>query len=215
MKTLKANSLTFLIKEPQDQPALHTVFYFSLSAEDSLSLSPFCHPVDNLLKKGVRVISTTLPHHENNARPYGIQEIWEKDKHRLRQFIKQLQLSVKELKKHYPPPYGAMGLSRGAFIALHLASECTEVTTICCFAPMLSLKDDLELSLPTLDSKLLSKTIHIYIGDNDTLVNTSKVIAFGHKIKAKVTLYPSIGRNGHGTPDEQFEEGATWLWINL
>ncbi len=215
MKTLSTNSLTFFVKEPEDRPALHTVFYFSLSAEDSLSLPPFCNPVDSLIKKGVRVISTTLPHHEDNARPYGIQELWQKDKHILKAFIKTLQKSIEEIKKHYPPPYGAMGLSRGAFIALHLSSECNDIPTICCFAPMLSLKDDLELSLPTLTPKLLSKNISIFIGDNDTLVNTSKVIAFAHEIGAKVTLYPSIGRGGHGTPDEQFEKGAAWLLMNL
>ena len=215
MKTFNANALTFLVKEPKDRPALNTVFYFSLSAEDSLSLPPFSNPVDSLIRKGVRVISTTLPHHEGNAKPYGIQELWQKDKHTLKTFIKRLMESMEEIKKHYPPPYGAMGLSRGAFIALHLASESKDVTTICCFAPMLSLKDDLDLSVPTLAPKLLSKNIHIFIGDNDTLVNTSKVIAFGHEVGAKITLYPSIGRGGHGTPDEQFEEGATWLSMNL
>jgi len=215
MKTFSTNSLTFFVKEPKEHPAVSTIFYFSLSAEDSLSLSPFCHPVDSLLKKGISVISTTLPHHEDNARPYGIQEIWGKDKHILKEFIERLQESIEEIKKHYSPPFGAMGLSRGSFIALHLASQCKDISSICCFAPMLSLKDDLDLSLPTLASKLLSKNIHIFIGDNDTLVNTNKVIAFGHEINAKITLYPSIGRNGHGTPDERFEEGAAWLSMNL
>jgi predicted esterase len=215
MKMFSANSLTFFVKEPTDRPAKGTIFYFSLSAEDSLSLPPFCHPVDSLLKQGISVISTTLPHHEDNARPYGISELWQKDKHILKEFIERLQKSIEEIKKQYSPPFGAMGLSRGAFIALHLASECKDIYSICCFAPMLSLKDDLDLSLPTLVSKLLSKNIHIFIGDNDTLVNTSKVIAFGHEIEAKVTVYPSIGRSGHGTPDEQFEKGATWLSMNL
>lgn len=215
MNTLQTSHLTFLCREPKT-PATKTVFFFSLSAENSLTLPPFCHPVDSLLKNGIRVISTTLPNHENNARPYGIQEIWKRDVDALTNFISALAAGIKELTTKFPPPYGVMGISRGAFISLHIASMLEEVTTAVCFAPMLTLGGAPQLSTLNLAPKLHGTRTHFFVGDNDTLIGTDNVIALQKSVKhSDIEIYPSIGRGGHGTPDEIFNKGSTWMIKNL
>lgn len=223
MKSIKTKKLTFYYKEPENQPPVHTVFFFSLSAQDSLTLPPFCHPVDTLIKNGIRVVSVTLPGHENNARPYGIQEIWLKEKEELKQFLTDLTEGIKELSSKFPPPYGAMGISRGSFIALLMAAELKEITTITCFAPLLYLKGEKELSATEKTQALASKKIHFFVGDADTLIGTNNVVTFCQKLSAislkegaiKIKISPSIGRHGHGTSDTIFTEGALWLASNL
>ncbi len=216
MKTLKTSHLSFLCKEPVSA-AKKTVFFFSLSDQDSLSLPPFCHPVDTLVAEGICVISTTLPGHENNARPYNIQEIWQNDLLGLSSFISHLSLGIKELKEQFPPPFGVMGISRGAFIALHMCSMLDEVTTAVCFAPMLSIGTNQELSAGNLLSKLENKKIHFFIGDNDIIVGTENVVRMQHSLQtnSEILVSPSIGRGGHGTSDEIFHKGALWMIKNL
>lgn len=202
-----------------------TVFFFSLSASDSLNLSPFCHPVDTLLDNGLHVISTTLPDHENNNRPYPISDIWGGKTNTIEQFLNDLQTSILEISSIFPPPYGAMGISRGGFIALHLASMMKEISSVCCFSPMLSVKE--KLSIFPIKKHLTTKKIHFFVGHNDTLINTKDVINLSHEITSlaqekkqhnvniQTTIFPSIGRHGHGTPDPIFQQGAQWITNNL
>jgi dienelactone hydrolase len=223
LKTIETKKLTFYYKEPENQAIKHTVFFFSLSAEDSLTLAPFCRPVDTLIENGVRVVSVTLPGHENNARPYGIQEIWLKEKETLKTFLKDLKEGIVELTKHFPPPYGAMGISRGAFIALLMATQLKEITAITCFAPLLYLKGEKDLSVLKKIPELTSKKIHFFVGDTDTLIGTKNVIKLHHDLQEisqdkeafEIKISPAIGRYGHGTSDDIFKEGALWLAKSL
>jgi esterase FrsA len=52
------------IGPPLEEGPLPTVFYFALSAEDSLHLSPFNQPALSLLPFNIRVFSITLPGHD-------------------------------------------------------------------------------------------------------------------------------------------------------
>lgn len=219
MKTIETKKLTFYYREPKNTPAKKTVFFFSLSAQDSLTLSPFCHPVETLLENGVRVISVTLPNHENGARPYGIQKIWLEEKETLKTFLQDLAESIEELKQHFSPPFGAMGISRGSFIALFMASLLKDITTITCFAPLLYLKGEEDLSILEKLPLLVDKKIYFLVGDQDTLIGTKNVIKIQKDLEAlsenknafQIKISPSIGRHGHGTSDEVFTEGAAWL----
>lgn len=227
MKTIKTSTLSFSYKEPLKGPAKKTVFYFSLSADNSLNLSPFCHPVNILLQQGVRVVSVTLPCHEENARPYNIQELWGREKELLIKFLQDLKTGIKELTKEFATPFGVMGLSRGSLIALHLLADIKEISAAVCFAPLLTLKDTNELSTTDLIPKLASKKVHFFVGDMDTLIGTENVKHFSsalrsfchrhntHDTNIQTKISPSIGRFGHGTSDANFEEGALWLSVNL
>jgi hypothetical protein len=196
------------------------VFFFSLSAENSLTLPPFCHPVDTLLDQGVRVVSITLPSHENNKRPLHIQQLWLEQIDQIETFIENLSSGVKELTKIFPPPYGAMGISRGAFIALHLCAMLEDITSLVAFAPMLNLGEEKKLSVFSLIPKLANKKIHFFVGHKDTTIITEQVILLTNNIIEEskwlnpnllLKIYPSIGRNGHGTPDSIFTQGAQWM----
>ena len=220
MKTIQSGSLTFHYKEPTSLPVIKTVFFFALSAENSLSLSPFSNPVDTLLKEGIRVVSITLPDHQENNRPLLIQKLWAEKIDHMEEFLSTLASGVKELTNHFPPPYGAMGISRGAFIALHLSAAVAEVTSVVGFAPLLSLLERERLSTFSLIPKLLGKNIHFFVGHNDTSIGTENVISLTTKIIEEnesknpnifLKIYPSIGRNGHGTTDNIFTEGAKWM----
>ncbi|MCH9617489.1 MAG: hypothetical protein SP1CHLAM9_08030 [Chlamydiia bacterium] len=223
MKKIETKKLTFYYKEPKDRAIIHTVFFFSLSAEDSLTFPPFCRPVDTLIENGIRVISVTLPGHEKGARPYGIQEIWLREKQTLKTFLQDLKEGIKELTQHFAPPYGAMGISRGAFIALLMAAELKEITTITCFAPLLYLKGEKDLSALEKKSALCTKKIHFFVGDKDTLIGTDTVITLHQDLQKmsqkndvhQIKISPAIGRHGHGTSDEIFKEGALWLANHL
>jgi hypothetical protein len=224
MKTIKSSSLTFHYKEPTSLPSTKTVFFFALSAENSLTLPPFCNPVDTLLKEGVRVVSITLPDHQENSRPLLIQKLWAEKIDALEEFLSDLAAGVKELTNHFPPPYGAMGISRGAFIALHLTSILPEITSVVGFAPLLFLLDKERLSTFSLIPKLAEKNIHFFVGHNDTSIGTENVISLTTKIIEEnesknpnifLKIYPSIGRNGHGTTNSIFTEGAKWMKSTL
>lgn len=221
VKEIKCDQITFHVKEPKTSPT-KTALFFALSAHDSLNLPPFCHPVDSLLKMGVRVVSVTLPNHENNERDYGIQEIWKKDKPRLRKFLEDLSQGVHKLTEIFPPPYGALGISRGGFISLHLAARCKDVTTVVGFAPMLSLNEEDEFCVDRLVSDLKGKKIHFYVGDDDKIIGTENVIKLKKALSEndkdgtiELSISPSIGRGGHGTSDPIFNEGVQWLMNQL
>tara|TARA_A100001015_G_scaffold321295_1_gene451284 strand:+ start:585 stop:1268 length:684 start_codon:yes stop_codon:yes gene_type:complete len=223
LRTIRANNLEFLIKEPAViKEDCKTVFFFALSAQDSLILPPFCNSVDNLIKAGTRVISTTLPCHENNQRPYNIKQLWLEKDEVITTFITDLAVAIKELTEIFPPPYGIMGISRGCLISLHLASTLPEITSIVCFAPLLSLSPSHKLSTDQLINSLANKNIYFFVGHNDSLIGTNNVIQFNNNLievcqnskinpNIQTKLSPSIGRHGHGTSDEIFHEGALWL----
>ncbi|MCH9811710.1 dienelactone hydrolase family protein [bacterium] len=213
MKKIDTSTLSFSVREPKDGKASSTVFFFALSAHDTLSLPPFCHPADILVENGARVISTTLPDHEENTRPYGIQEIWEKKIPALGQFIEDLCTGIKELMERFEGPFGAMGISRGAFIAMHAASKIEQIEKVCCFAPMLQVGKENSLSIDSIKEKLEKTQIFFFVGDNDTLIGTKNVEAL-HRFLEKSSLLkisPSIGRHGHGTSNENFTKGALWI----
>jgi len=217
VKDLKTHSLTFLVREPKEVKATKTVFFFALSAKDSLFLPPFCHPVDTLLKMGVRVISTTLPFHENNEREYGIDTIWHEGKERLSTFLDHLVKSIDEIKEKYPGPFGAMGISRGGFISLHLAARCPDIKAVCAFAPMLKVKDLEEFDLFNKTEDLKETNIALFVGHNDIAIGTEQVIQLQKELLEKnkhgkivTKISPSIGHRGHGTSDPIFHEGVMW-----
>lgn len=170
---------------------LPALFYFALSAEDSLSLDPFNQSVVYLSKLPMRIFSLTLPGHENNLPRTHALDVWAKEiasgHNVIAEFIAKLKLTVTTLLNEgflIPGKLAVSGLSRGAFIATHAAAEISEFHWILGFAPLIKpafAKEFQEitdlplvnaLSLENLVSKLTDRHLRFYIGNLDTLVGT-------------------------------------------
>ncbi len=200
-----------------------TCLYFSLSGEESLTAPPFCNPAHILLNKGFRVISATLPDHENNERPQNMSVVWGDHPEKLENFFDNMSRAIESISPQCDGPIAALGLSRGGFVATHLAARSKSIQTVIGYAPLTALRGAPEMDLSNLANLVKHKKIHYTIGHNDTLVETPRVITTissfidaldpKERASASITLSitPSIGKYGHGTSDATFVEGISWI----
>lgn len=200
-----------------------TLFYFSLSAEDSLLTEPFCSPARLLAERNWRIISATMPGHEGNARPLNIRQIWQERSSDLKQFLNDLTCAVKEILPSVEGTLATAGLSRGALIAAHLAASLETIDAFIGYAPLTFLPGMPELDLIHLAPSLKRKRVFMTVGHHDTMIETSRVIqthaAWTHDLGAKarqecahsLLIVPSIGKEGHGTAETTFVKGIEWL----
>lgn len=226
-----------------DHGPLPSLFYFAISGPDSLCLDPFNQPVQFLQGKMIRVFSMTLPGHENDLPATGAMKIWAEDMAKGRDcvsdFLDSLQLAVDfAIREKFADPtkLATAGLSRGAFIAAHLAARDERFRHLTCFAPMTRLAKIKEfahmqnnelanrLDLTHLGASLSDRHIQLYIGNEDTRVGTQECFDFAmsmvkHKktraAQVELQIYPSIGQSGHGTPPEIFKQGVDWISSHL
>lgn len=129
----------------------------------------------------------------------------------------------------------ASGLSRGAFLASLLAAKNPAISHVLGFAPLVDLAFAKEFAPlkghPIMEpyhlkhsvDQLYNRHIRFYIGNHDERVETRESFEFiyacskkahSHRIRSaplELTVYPSIGHKGHGTPDEIFLSGAKWI----
>jgi predicted esterase len=192
-------SFTYL-GPPLDQGPLPALFYFSLSAEDSLTLAPFNTPVTyltHLLHDNLRIFSMTIPGHENNlpkekAIEYWIQKIRE-GVDPIFPFIRQICDVIDYLLNQQVIVEDKIvfsGLSRGGYIATLVAAKHQACNTVLGFAPLTEINpskglEDLidnplamSLSLPTYLENLIHTKIRYYIGNRDTRVGTKLAFEF-------------------------------------
>ena len=231
--------LLSMIGPPHQAGPLPALFYFSLSARDSLLTDPYCQPVVALKEKALRIFSLDLPEHEGGKSPFTALERWalalKKDTSFLTDCIEQILKATEFLfaagwaSGHQ---IGVMGLSRGALIATLAAGHCEKIGPILGFAPLTRLSENSEcqgialaktFDLDPIISQLIGKPLRFYIGNRDLRVSTERCFHFihtltessyTHKIRSpqvELRIFPSIGYLGHGTPPEIFNEGATWL----
>lgn len=221
---------------------LPAFFYFSLSGEESLTLDPYNQPVTFLAEKRLRVFSLTLPAHGKDFNNYQAMKLWAQDIAQGHDFVtpfvghcRQVIAFLIEIGYIDPAHLGIGGLSRGGFLAAHVAAEEPLVKIVLGFAPLTQLEaleefkflshDPLveRLSLLPLADKLAHKAMRFYIGNRDTCVGTRTCFdcfqsfaeaAYKHKYRPPpmdLIIYPSIGQKGHGTPPEIFQSGAAWV----
>jgi len=226
---------------PLSMGPLPSLFYFSLSGMESLTLAPYNHPVALLDKSLIRIFSLTLPGHETgldhqNAMSYWAHHIDQNDDI-IHNFVISCTQAIDFLvQKNYihNDHIAVAGLSRGSFIAAHVAAHDERIKTILGFAPLTNLLDLHEfqestsplaqnLSLHSLVDRLLHKTLRFYIGNHDTRVNTHSCYTFiealteamykqrHRSLPVELIIYPSVGHKGHGTPPHIFHEGSLWL----
>ncbi len=180
---------------------LPALFYFSLSAEDSLCLDPFNQPVDYLASLPMRIFSMTLPGHENYLPPTDALNIWASEiasgSDVITKFVGQIKQAVDALTAQgalLPGQLAVAGLSRGAFVAAHAAAFIPEFRFILGFAPLtkpsaakefqnISSHPTVEsLSLENLADKLIDRSLRFYIGNLDTRVGTRNCFDFIEKL---------------------------------
>lgn len=227
--------------EAGTQPA---VIYFALSAHMSLFVDPFNQPVLRLCQQGIRVFSWDLPFHEAEKDPHDAMRQWEQEFKNCPSFIdKFIDQSLENI--HYlieqgfvnPSRLAVAGLSRGGFMAAHLAAREKRIKTVVGFAPLTEPKfledsqsssnNDQKITLTSLVHHLLHTRLRFYIGNHDTRVSTDACYhfiqalttsAFNQGIRSPLTeliIYPSIGYKGHGTPPFIFHDGADWITKHL
>ncbi|HSX10327.1 MAG TPA: prolyl oligopeptidase family serine peptidase [Chlamydiales bacterium] len=219
-----------------DHGPLPSLFYFAISGPDSLTLDPFNQPVQFLGGKMVRIFSMTLPGHEANLPASGAMSIWAEEQGKgIDPFLDSVQLAVDfAIREKFADPskLGAAGLSRGAFIAAHLAARDERFRFLLGFAPLTRLSKLKEfahltenpfvnnLDLIHLAKALGDRHVRLYIGNHDTRVGTRECFDFAmalvdHKSartsQVELIIGPSIGHMGHGTSPEVFQQGAHWL----
>lgn len=227
----------------REKGPLPAVFYFALSAEESLCQDPYNQPALALVEKfSLRVFSITLPFHGDNYSPLDAMTHWAQENtadptffpkffHLCSQHIAQLEQQGLII----PGSIGFMGLSRGGFVALHVAallqSKYPPIPLVG-FAPVTNINllkefrqspTHSDLSLDLLIPQLYKNPCKFYIGNHDTRVSTASAFSFlqqmvHHALSQKVrspniemTMTPSIGRDGHGTSPQAFFSGASWI----
>jgi len=235
-----SSALSFsFIGPPLSKGPLPAVFYFALSAKDSLETDPFNQPARFLASDEIRIFSVTLPEHEEGKKPEKAIDAWAERMRGgdlvLAPFFKEVQDGIESLLHENviaKEKLGFMGLSRGVFVAAHVAAKLPFVSLLLGFAPLTSLgfaKEFREgpavadLDLIHLAPKLCDRTLRFYIGNTDTRVGTNQTFDFvlelakeakERRIRSapiELIVGPSIGFQGHGTGPHVFEEGANWI----
>lgn len=231
---------------PKETGPLPTVIYFGLSLQESLTTDPFNQPVVYLQNFPVRILSLNLPAHGPNLNALDAMYVWAKEissgNDIISSFIDQCIYAINTLierKLILREKIGVMGLSRGGFIAAHLALKFPQLRAIVGFAPMTTLTSIKEfnsldqsslvqtLNLQNHLSGLCDKTMRFYIGNRDTRVSTDECYTLVRKLAdtafeqglrsppIEMIISPSIGHMGHGTPKEIFIDGAHWIGKKL
>jgi esterase FrsA len=227
---------------PLSQGPLPSLFYFALSGYESLFMDPFRQPADLLADTQVRVFSFTLPYHGEGLDPHKAVGHWMHELLQgndiIRPFLQQLVACIQFLidkKLAAPDQMAAAGISRGAFIAAHLASMHAGIRWLLGFAPMTSFildgkHQELQenalinsLGVMYLSEQLAGKTIRFYVGNRDVRIGTEQCFAFMQDLVEKtyqkgirsppvdLIISPSVGYKGHGTTPPIFQDGIKWL----
>ncbi|MFZ0565853.1 MAG: prolyl oligopeptidase family serine peptidase [Chlamydiales bacterium] len=216
---------------------LPAFIYFALSAEESLDLEPYNRPVTLLESQPLRVFSFDLPGHGPGFDKFKAMDYWAAHPERLEPFFEKVVFSIQWLIDEglIDPDYlAAGGLSRGGFVATHIAAREKRIKTVLGFAPLTKLSRITEFSHHKYQSEqldlehLVERLTHIrhfrfYIGNRDTRVSTDACYHFIRQLVEKnhekrirdpqieLRITPSIGHRGHGTAPSIFEEGTNWV----
>lgn len=224
---------------------LPSIFYFTMTGQDSLITDPYNQPITAIGSELVRTFSLTLPGHESGAPPSAGMDFWAQQIAQGTDPITPFLLLCSDAldfllsEQLINPRYlAAAGLSRGAFIAAHFAAADPRIQAILGFAPLVNL-DLLEefhhnppalahaLSLQEKIPQLVGRPLCFFIGNHDTRVITDSCFSFVTKLAktsykegvrsppVEMHILPPIGHKGHGTSPEAFKQGTEWLLRQL
>jgi hypothetical protein len=244
MKSLMLpTGLQVLFNKEEIKAPLPAVIYFSLSKEASLSIDPFNQLTLCFDDCPIRVVSFSLPFHSdlksfNEAIPIWA-DLLHKGDNFLTSFFHNVSLSIDELIRNeiiHSNLIAVAGLSRGAFIACHVAKLRPYINLILGFAPLTYLcyakefegkSYDTSLDLESIIDSLVGKKLRFYIGNQDKRTGVEKCFQFINKLSnahirprhsvanVELIIHHSHGHLGHGTLKPTFECGARWIKQNL
>jgi len=221
---------------------LPAFIYFALSGEESLTTSPYNAPISLLKGAPIRCFSFTLPAHGKEFESKQAMATWAKNLAQnstyLTAFIDACEKNIQDLvtEGYIQEKFIAVGgLSRGGFIATHLAARDERISAILGYAPLtdLSYLEEFkmfsnhlninDLKLEKIAHQLTRKKLRFYIGNRDVRVSTLACFNFINKIveeahiqglrssEAELIISPSVGYKGHGTLPPVFASGIEWL----
>ena len=225
---------------PLEEGKLPAFFYFALSGDDSLNLDPFNQPAAFLDPYPIRVFSFTIPGHGPGLKNTDALKKWaekiKKGLDPLTPFFNQSEDNINFLIEHDlvdEEKVAIGGLSRGGFVALHLASRDPRLGIVLGYAPLTTTETIQEFSdirnnsitqtLKLNTNALIGKKIRLYIGNRDLRVSTDacyqlvkEVVDYSYdqNIRSPETelfISSSIGHKGHGTSPHIFKDGAEWI----
>jgi dienelactone hydrolase len=225
---------------------LPAVIYFASTAQESLTLDLCNQPVQCLANDDIRFFSFTLPGHgegiPNAKMMFDWSEKIEQGQDIVGDFVRKAKHNIDYLiEQGYidPSHLAVSGLSRGGFLATHLAAHDERIKTVLGFAPLTSFEALEEfhaiierplvqaLDLRSIVDKLVNKHLRFYIGNRDLRVSTEACFRFIMQLTetayqtgvrsplVELIIGPSIGHKGHGTAPHVFADGMNWLKQNL
>jgi esterase FrsA len=206
MKTftaLSGQTLSYLGKDLSEGPS-PAVFYFALSAHESLLTDPFNQIVTHLQKYPIRIFSLDLPAHGKDLLATEALKVWaeqiEKGDDPLTPFFTKTASSLEELRTMgviSDVQTATCGLSRGAYVAAEVAARLPWLKLILGFAPLTKLRYAKEFhhllhndivnahSLTHQIDHLFDKKLRFYISNKDTRVGTKECFDFIHHLAEK------------------------------
>lgn len=180
---------------------LPALFYFALSAHESLYVDPYNQPATYLSGLPIRIFSIDLPGHGKELSSHEALEKWAHAYQNGASLISATadqaaaliaDLITKGIVEQHK--CAVMGLSRGGLIAAHVAARCPNVPWVLAFAPLTKvsnakefhhLKDDERViaeDMSHLVPQLLEKKVRFYIGNCDVRVSTRSCFDFVEKL---------------------------------
>lgn len=196
--------LSFIGPELSAGP-LPALFYFGLSAHESLCVDPYNQPAVYLSSLPMRIFSIDLPGHGKDSPSQEALTKWAEQFSKGHNVISQIaecvavaiaDLVIKNI--IHKERCAAAGLSRGALIAAHVAARCKDVRQILGFAPLTKVSFAKEFEeiqndpvvrqtdMLNLTSHLLDRKLRFYIGNCDQRVGTRNCFDFIEKLSQEM-----------------------------
>ena len=192
-----------------------------MSHRDSLLQPPYNQVLIPLLSAPVRLFSWDLPYHPVGVEPNSGIHAWTEAVQRqedfMTPFIEKSLSHLNDLKeKHFVIPVSTLsaGLSRGAYAAFLLAAASADISGTAAFAPLIDFHGH-NLAYAHQLASNGSEALFRFMTRGYTLkrsppffkISPKKTPCF--KPDIELTLYPSIGYQGHGTPENDVHRRGT------
>jgi dipeptidyl aminopeptidase/acylaminoacyl peptidase len=238
MTTTRAGTCYGLMQPPHS--AAPTLLLLAGTAEDALTIGPYCRAGTLLHRQGWNVVSLDLPCHGADRRPGEPEGLagWAARLAAGEDVVADFQRRVNDVLEHLtaagladPGRLAAAGTSRGGFMAFHAAAGNPRIRAVAGFAPVTDLLAVSEfralesnplanrLALANASEALADRAAWMTIGSQDDRVSTEKAVGFARALSAAsqkrllacdITLR-ILAAPGHSSFPDWHDDAAVWL----